>query len=282
MKHGMGWVRDLPDFRDHQMDSTSVVEVTKAHRFMGVKAKKAELPAGVDWSKFCSPVEDQGPLGSCTAHAGTGLLEFCERKAFDTYIQHSRLYLYKVTRWLAGDTGDTGAELRTTMKAMRMFGCPPESYYPYDISKYDDEPGPMVTAVAASYKSIEYFRIDQPGMKGADIVTAIKGVLAGGLAVMFGTTLYDSMPMGTGSGAIPIPKKGEKVIGGHAMLLVGYNDNANVGSPGQGHFLLQNSWGKSWGNNGYGWLPYWFVERGLATDFWSLSRAEYVDTGLFN
>ena len=144
---GMGWLRDYPDFRDYTMDANVVsnrlklsgetnsikVMLTK----VGVaKPQKAGLPASVDLRAWCSPVEDQKNLGSCTANAGVGVVEYFERRAFGNHIDASRLFLYKATRNLLGWTGDTGAFLRSTMAALVLFGVPPESYWPYDVHEF--------------------------------------------------------------------------------------------------------------------------------------------------
>ena len=122
-RYGMGWQRDLPDFRDYSPDTDRIQELLK-----GSKALKSTRSSkkSVDLSGFCSPVEDQEDIGSCTAHAGIGLLEYYERRAFGDHVDASRLFVYKTTRNLLGWTGDTGAWLRTTMKSMVLFGAPPE------------------------------------------------------------------------------------------------------------------------------------------------------------
>ncbi|HQW50944.1 MAG TPA: hypothetical protein PL082_02705, partial [Tepidiformaceae bacterium] len=134
---GMGWLPDLPDFRDYTtetkevstrlaaLDQPPVTDMLK--RVVGGGAAKAKAaPASVDLRPFCSPIDDQANLGSCTAHAGVGILEYFERRAFGREIDGSRLFLYKVTRNLLQLTGDTGAWLRSTMGAMTLFGVPPE------------------------------------------------------------------------------------------------------------------------------------------------------------
>src|SRR3990170_1980639 len=110
-RYGMGWIPDYPDIRDYTEETEEVKSVLGA---AGV-AKGKGPPASVDLREWCSPVEDQGGLGSCTAHAGAGVIEYYERKAFGTHIDASRLFLYKATRNLMKVKGDTGAYLRTTM-----------------------------------------------------------------------------------------------------------------------------------------------------------------------
>ena len=126
---GLGWHRDLPDVRDHTAESDDVSEIlVKSQK---LKAVKKKLPQKVDLRKWCSPIENQGGIGSCTAHAGVGLMEYYERRTTGKHLDASRLFLYKVTRQLLGFTGDDGAYLRSTMKALVLFGVPPEKYWPY-------------------------------------------------------------------------------------------------------------------------------------------------------
>ena len=118
----MGWIPDYPDFRDY----TEETEAVRLALGSGTKSKAKSLPVSVDLREWCSPVENQGGLGSCTAQAGVGVIEYYERKSFGRHIDASRLFLYKVTRNLMKMSGDTGAYLRTTMGAMVLFGVPPE------------------------------------------------------------------------------------------------------------------------------------------------------------
>jgi len=275
---GMGWQRDLPDFRDFHLDSLNIQDIISQSEILKSLGK---TPSSIDLRAWCSPVEDQGNLGSCTANAGVGLMEYYQRKAFGKYLDGSRLFLYKATRDLDGMKGDSGAYLRSTMKAMVLFGIPPEQYWPYQISQFDNEPSAFCYSFGQNYKSVKYYRIDPPGIPTSKVLTAIRRNLAVGLALMFGFTVYSSIPpVGTGSGDIPYPTLNERVLGGHAIVAVGYDDKRQIGSE-KGALLIRNSWGTDWGEQGYGWLPYAYVESGLAVDFWSLVQAEFVDTELF-
>jgi len=276
---GMGWERDLPDFRDLSPHDEEVSKILGQSN--PLKAAKKALPSKVDLRAWCSPIEDQGDLGSCTANAGVGLLEYFELRAFGTYLDASRLFLYKATRNLLGWVGDQGAYLRSTMKALALFGVPPEKYQPYDITKFDEEPSAFCYSFGHNYRSIKYYRMDPAGKAPGDILVSIKEKLAAGLPSMFGFTVYSSIPgIGDGTGDIPYPKDGDSILGGHAVVAVGYNDSKVIGKQ-KGAILIRNSWGTSWGERGYGWLPYAYVEKGLAVDFWSLVKAEFVNTELF-
>ncbi len=277
---GMGWLRELPDFRDYTFSTPSIKALLGKIDF-----PKAP-PSSIDLRTWCAPIENQGQLGSCTANAGVGLFEYFEKKASNSYIDASRLFLYKTTRNLMGLTGDTGAYLRTTAAAMLLFGVPPEKYYQYIISKFDDEPTAFLYAFAENYKALQYYRYDPPGTTKAKLLTAIKENLSAGLPSMFGFTVYSSISQAATSGLIPLPANGENVLGGHAIDAVGYDDakvitNANNNKSTKGAFLIRNSWGTGWGSKGYGWLPYDYVLNGLASDWWSLLKAEWVDSGMF-
>lgn len=276
----LGWTRDLPDFRDYTPDTPKVRAVTRESKLL-TRSKKAS-PESVDLREWCSPIEDQGALGSCTANAGVGLIEYFQRRAFNQYLDASRLFLYKVTRDLMGSTGDSGAYLRDTMKAMVLAGVPPERYWPYDIASFDIEPSAFCYSFASNYKSIVYYRLDPAGSPTSDVLSNVRQNLAAGLPSMFGFTVYSTFPpIGEGTGDIPFPQQGDTVLGGHAVDAVGFDDGKRIGGY-QGALLIRNSWGTAWGDGGYGWLPYAYVEAGIAVDFWSLVKAEFVDTNFFS
>jgi len=287
-RRGMGWLKDYPDFRDYGPTHAAVAPALAAGN-LGPDLPRARtaLPTKVDLRRWCSPIEDQGTLGSCTAHAGVGLIECCERKAFGEHVDASRLFLYKVTRNLMRTTGDSGAYLRATMGALALFGVPPEKYWPYVEKQLDAEPTAFCYGFAEHYSALKYFRLDPAGTKPDELLRRIKYYLAGGLPVMFGFTVYASVAQADRTGAIPFPMPREPVEGGHAIVTVGYDDDQTIrnAAPGAeataGALRIRNSWGAGWGEKGCGWLPYDYVTKGLAQDWWSLIKMEWMETGAF-
>ena len=292
----MGWLPDRPDIRDFTVGTDTVqpkllrLNQKDSPRAMLAKAGvanglKKKIPASIDLRKWCSPVEDQGELGSCTAHAGIGLVEYYERKAFGRHIEASRLFLYKTTRNLIHLKGDTGAYLRSTMEAMALFGVPPEEYWPYEVASFEHEPTAFCYSFARNYQTLQYVRLDPPTAAKDEVLLQVKANLAAKIPAMFGFTVYDSI-YDAEDGKIPFPGPREKVLGGHAVMAVGYDDkmeivNASTGRATKGAVMIRNSWGRDWGNKGYGWLPYDYVLKGLAEDWWTLLRNEWINTGEF-
>lgn len=298
---GMGWVPDIPDYKDYTDQTPAVVADLAKTRlaarlsFMpstlssggvggtataAAPAPVLTVPPAIDLRAFCSPIEDQKTLGSCTANAAVALVEYFERKASGNHIDGSRLFVYKTTRNLLNWTGDRGAYLRTAMGALIMFGVPPESYWPYDISKFDVEPTSFVYALGQNFKSVKYFRLDPAGLTPSQVLNNVKQYMAGGFPSMFGLPVYDEFMHVPASGLIDLPKPHSHLYGGHAIVAVGYDDNKQIGSD-KGALLIRNSWGAGWGLSGYAWLSYKYVTNGLALDWWTNISCEWVNTGQF-
>ena len=294
---GLGWLPDYPDFRDYTTEKETVNQRLQSLGQKPIKSMlntvgvatpaSATIPEKYDLKKYCSPIENQLSIGSCTAHAGVGMVEYFEKRAFGRHIDASRLFLYKATRNLLGWTGDTGAFLRTTMAALALFGVPPESYWKYNVAEYDTEPTAFCYAFAQSYQSITYYRLDPSGTPRDLLLDRIKVYLRAGLPSMFGFTVYSSYTQARTTGEIPFPSSGENSVGGHAVVAVGYDDKKKIknDTPGSsqttGALMIRNSWGTGWGDGGYGWLPYEYVLRSLAVDWWSLLKNEWIDTKNF-
>jgi len=282
----MGWLPDYPDIHDYTSDHKRVKPLLAKVGISGT-IQHYSLPNPVDLREWFPPIEDQKALGSCTAQVGVGLVEYYAKRAFGNYIDLSRLFLYKTTRNLIHLVGDTGAYLRSTMGALVLFGVPPEEHWPYTDRKpdFDKEPPAFCYAFAQNYQAIRYFHIDRPKMTTVDNLEQIKMFLACGFPQMFGFTVYSSIWDVGEDGKIPYPHD-ERAIGGHAIVAVGYDDSIEIKNPCGGKatvgaLLIRNSWGTGWGDKGYGWLPYQYVLIGLAQDFWTILKNEWVETKNF-
>ena len=245
------------------------------------------LPGSVDLSYWCSAVEDQGRLNACSAFAGVALLEYFANRSSGTYMDASPLFLYKAARNLAQASGDVGASLRETMRAMEKFGVPPVQYWPYLSDKMDEEPPQFCYSFAQNYQALKYFRLDYASISEETLLAQIKAVLAAGFPCAFGFTLYASADdeENVRKGWIPFPTGNDRHVGGHAVVAVGYSDFEIVGRKEEGNrlgaFLIRNSWGTNWGRGGYGWLPYDYVLKGLTADWWSLLKATWFEQDSF-
>ncbi len=292
---GTGWLPPTVDPRDYTVESPAIGNLTKKQ---GIRVgAHTAIPTAVDLRLWCSEIENQGNLGSCTANAAAGIVEYSERRAFGTHINASRLFIYKVTRNLMGVVGDTGAWLRQTAGALTLCGAPPEAYWPYtDAAEpgpaqeryFDTEPTAFVYALAKDYAMVKYFSHDpwKNRPSAAAVLNSVTTFLAASPPSMFGFFGFPSFANTNVPGGIPVPCSGEQPAWGHAICAVGYDDNKKVTNTKcnvttTGALLIRNSWGASWGDHGYGWLPYDYVLKGNALDFWSLLSMTWVDSGQF-
>ena len=240
-----GWVPDLPDHRDLL--------------YRSIRRKRVRVPRSVDLRSNCSPVENQGALGSCTANALAGNLEFVDIKTDPGFIDVSRLFIYYNERALMHTVGqDSGAMLRDGIKTLKKQGFCSESIWPYVIGQFTKRPGKNCYAAAKAHRISSYHRI----LSHAERLSC----LAEGFPFVFGFTVYESFESQTvaRSGTVPMPARSERVMGGHAVLAVGYDEKTR-------HFLARNSWGAEWGIGGYFTMPYEYLNL-LADDFWTIRK----------
>jgi C1A family cysteine protease len=241
-----GWIPDLPDERDHIYAAPP--------RFLSA------LPPSTDLRGQCPAVYDQGMLGSCTANAIGGAVEFDRLKQKLPDFVPSRLFIYYNERVIEGTVGsDSGAQLRDGIKTVASQGVCPEPEWPYDVSKFTLKPSRQAYQDATTDRAVSYQALVQE-------VNQMKGCLASGYPFVFGFTVYESFESAAvaKSGHAPMPSPSERAIGGHAVMAVGYEDA-------QQRFLVRNSWGANWGMAGYFTMPYaYLIQTGLASDFWTI------------
>jgi C1A family cysteine protease len=215
----------------------------------------------MDLRTKCPPVYDQGQLGSCSANAIGAAMEFDEMKqSFPNVFVPSRLFIYYNERVIEGTVNtDSGAQIRDWIKSISTFGDCPETLWPYDITKFTQKPPQTCYAQAKKYQAVQYQRLTQD-------LNQFKGCLASGYPFVFGFTVYESFESQqvAQTGHVPMPSSGEKTVGGHAVLAVGYDD-ANQ------WFLVRNSWGTGWGMAGYFTIPYAYpLNSNLSSDLWTV------------
>lgn len=312
---GLGYHPDLPDWRDFNTFATTETrqmewkKVERIRAFLAKKRKAASVDESTRHSRRSAavssvtrfhlgddsgfplpPVEDQGHFQSCTANAVISMVEFLFHACTGEQRDFSRHFLYHNTRRLLGWEGDCGGQIRATIKALRVFGVLPESDWPYDEIHLEARPEAYHYAYAQNFKSLSYSRLDCNGNQTRTTLESVRQALRDGFPVAFGFPVYDSIARlestvisnggsvpEAANAIIPLPKKGDKLVGGHAMLAVGYDDSIPVRGQAQpGALIIRNSWGQSWGDMGYGYLPYDYAINSLAVDFWTIYDSTWL------
>ena len=205
------------------------------------------------------PVYDQGQLGSCTANA------LCAAFEFDApNYMGSRLFLYYNERKLENDIADdAGAQLSDGIKCLTKYGVCPETEWPYDISKFAVAPPPQCYKHALSHRVINAHNIPND-------MSAMKKCLAAGFPFVVGISIFESFESDAvaATGQVAMPHPGEKSLGGHAVLVSGFDDATQK-------WLVRNSWSSSWGDNGYFYLPYaYLLDPAFASDLWTITSVQ--------
>jgi C1A family cysteine protease len=240
----MGWIPDVPSVLDYTASHEEVRPLLAKTSLSESLARQA-VPSKVDLRPYFPAIADQQQLGSCTAHAAASLIGYFEKKAIGRSIDASRSFIYKTTRNLTGTTGDTGADLRTTMEAVAIFGAPPESYWPYDGSPegsntlFDVEPSPFCYAFARNFAAVKYVRLDPVNATPQQVLAAVRSYLAVGLPSMFGFPAYDEYLNAGPDGKVAFPGPSSHLAGGHANVATGYDDHLQEPIPGRCSYAIR-------------------------------------------
>lgn len=246
-----GWLPDLPDQRDLI--------------YTAPRPPKKKLPAKADLRKECPSVYDQGQLGSCTANAIGAAFEFGLLKQNKTRdFMPSRLFIYYNERVIEHSVAsDNGAMIRDGIKSVNKQGVCPEKQWPYDFNRFAEKPSPSCYTEALNHQVLSYHRVSRNLLQ-------MKGCLTEGFPFVFGFTVYESFESASvaKTGKLNMPKKSESQVGGHAVMAVGFDDKSR-------RFIVRNSWGKDWGQNGYFTMPYeYLLAENLSDDFWTVRVVE--------
>ncbi len=228
----------------------------------------ARLPGAVDLRPWMTPIEDQGQLGSCTSNALAGALEYLVRRETGRAIDLSRLFIYYNQRlWADYVREDGGGSISVGVRAIARLGVPTEQTWPYERNLFAVQPPEAVYREAERFQANDWWSIDVD----AD---AMRGCLASGFPIAFGTRCTESFIRAPASGLIPMPGARESADGRHgrhALLLVGYDDRRHV-------FVVRNSWGSDWGDRGYCYMPYDYVlNREWTRSCWAIRLTERAE-----
>lgn len=247
---GFGWIPDLPDHRDLPYAVTrEAVTAVKP---------KVDLASSQNMPK---EIWDQGEIGSCTAH-GVGLCYAYTAKKDGHWVGvPSRLWIYYQERDMEGTVNyDSGAYVRDGLKVLANLGVPPESKWGYDIQRFTEKPPQDAYDSAEKHHALRYYSVNQDS-------TSLRTCLSESYPVTFGFTVYDNFYDIGSDGVLTLPGPKDSVVGGHCVAIVGYDDSTQL-------FKCRNSWGSSWGDQGYFYMPYAYIlDSNLSDDFWTVRIA---------
>lgn len=214
---------------------------------------------------------DQGNLGSCTGCAFSYLYNFNEIKQRNLLlVKPSVLYIYYNERLLRGTVKyDSGAEIYDGIVAISKYGICDNIRWPYLINKFTTRPSTQSYNQGKLFKSISSSGVNQD-------LSSIKTLLSNNIIFVFGFYVYESFESVNveKTGMVPIPNTNtEALLGGHAGVCIGYNDNKITLEGKKGMFICANSWGINWGDKGYYYMPYdYLTNPDLAGDFWTITK----------
>lgn len=237
-RHGCGWIPNEPDSRDWDIDR------------MGLAAAE---PEEVDLLPPDFEIRDQRSSSSCVGQALAAAVTIREMRAGIKTEPASALHpYYHARRMDSAVVRDTGARIRLAVKSMSKLGIPDEKYWSFKLTKINRRPGWDAERYAHPRRGGAYHGIFS---YGANRITAVRTALASGHPVVFGTQVARSFSPNDGPGVIDRPLSDEALLGGHAMVLVGYETRPAEGVL----FRCLNSWGARWRVGGTCWLTERYV-----------------------
>jgi len=203
------------------------------------------------------------------------LVEYCQTRVSGHVVPRSTLFVYQMALKLLRSTEDIGTELRTTIKALKLFGAPSRTFWPYGETHFQRDPvDAFLYLLGRDFDTLNYLRLDGPKFSGRKVLRHVRSFLAAGFPSTLGFPVPTSL---TRSGNIPYRPRHDAVEGGQAALAVGYDDRHRIGSD-TGALLIRNSWGSEWGEDGYGWLPYAYITNRFAVDFWTMFETTWLES----
>ena len=217
--------------------------------YSATRYKVSQLPKKVDLRPYMTAIEDQGQLGSCTANATVGAVEYLFKTKANVELDASRLFVYYNAREIEGtEDEDSGSAICDAVESLQKIGICSEDHWPYDVNMAFTRPDDTCYEAANEVRISDVKKIKVQ-------LDEFKKVLAEGKPIIFGMALFDSFDRQRKKGFVPMPSKNETARAehsGHAMLCVGYSDVDEV-------FIVRNSWGNDWGDNGYCYIPYKYM-----------------------
>jgi C1A family cysteine protease len=271
-----GWVPDVPDFRDWTPTSDSVrkwLGRLRRRRWRG----SVGGPAQADLRQYFPEPFEQGLLPASSANACAAMIEYFEWRAGGRSRALSRLFLHRVAGRIAGTRANAPVGHRVTLKAVARCGLPPEDYWPYTPERLRQVPDGFLYSFREDFRGLRYVRLDGRNHSGTATLDTVRAFLAAGFPAIFGIPIPSSISR---AAEIPYRPTLDSILGGQSLVAVGYDDHWL--SSARGALLVRNSWGRKWGDRGYGWLPYAFVEQRLAVDFWTVMRPDWLKSGEFS
>jgi len=245
-----GWIPDIPDQRDFKYSAPKKSAKKRLYR--------------VDLRPYMPPIYEQGYLGSCVSQAVGACLQFLQMKQKRSWFVPSRLFLYYNARLIDGTTNyDAGSYIRSGIKAANRYGGPEETLWKYNINNFKIKPPINVYTEGLTHQALKYERVAQNAIQ-------IETRISQGYPIILGIAVYESFLSNkvAKSGYVKLPGKREVMVGGHAIVLVGYNQT-------QRRFICRNSWGGGWGLGGNFTIPYEYIlNNNLTEDLWTIQLVE--------